>query len=612
MANRIKVAIASSIIVLRQQGWSFRRIARTLGIHRETVARHVREHEADSKPATNPPAGNGAGVDSKPANPPPGSPVEAGDAKAGNPGPQSRCAPFCDVIAAKLDQGLSAQRIWQDLVAEHGFEAGYTSVKRFVRRLGGNAPLPFRRMECPPGAEGQVDFGRGAPVETDGRRKFPHVLRLVLSHSRKGHSTAIRRQTTEGFIRSLEDAFWTMGGVPRTLVIDNLRAAVSKADWYDPDLNPKVRAFCRHYGTVILPAKPYTPRHKGKVEAGVKYVRNNALKGRVFKGLAEENAHLDQWERQVADHRIHGTTKKQVKQLFEEVEKPALLPLPAGRFPFFHEGQRSVHRDAHVEVDKAYYSVPPEYLGHTVWARWDAKMVRVFNARMEQIAVHVKRERGRFSTDAKHIASEKISGVERGAGYLLKRISLIGPRAARWAQAMLDQRGIEGVRVLQGLLSMTGKYTSREIDAGCDLALSHGAWRLNALRALIKSRARQQEIELVQSHPLIRPMADYGRWLKVSFSPAEALGRHSLGDSGSAKEGRKKNDSGNGEFIALKATSGEPEGKSPAPENGTLSAVRPPTTALGSLSSGALSSGSATPTLRSDGAPVNAHERTLP
>jgi len=404
MANRVKVAIASSIIVLRQQGWSFRKIAQTLGVHRETVSRHVRLAEAASKPATNPPPGNVRDVESKPADPP-----------AGNCGPPSRCEQFRDVIAGKLDEGLSAQRIWQDLVSEHGFGASYTSVKRFVRQLGGNSPLPFRRMECPPGAEGQVDFGRGAPIELNGRRKFPHVLRVVLSHSRKGHSTAVWRQTTEDFVRALEDAFWTMGGVPRTLVIDNLRAAVTKADWYDPELNPKIQEFCRHYGTVILPAKPHMPRHKGKVEAGVKYVRNNALKGRVFGSLAEENAHLDRWERQVADHRIHGTTKKQVRQLFEKAEKPALLPLPATRFPFFHEAQRSVHRDAHVEVDKAYYSVPPEYLGHRVWVRWDSRLVRIFNDRLEQIALHVKHEKGRFSTDPQHIASEKISGVERGA-----------------------------------------------------------------------------------------------------------------------------------------------------------------------------------------------------
>ena len=554
MANRVKVAIASSIVVLRQQGWSFRKIAQTLGIHRETVSRYVRLHEADSKPATNPPAGDVGDVDSKPANPPaPSAALRTG----GNCGPQSRCEPFREVIVGKLDEGLSAQRIWQDLVSEHGFEASYSSVKRFVHRLGRNSPLPFRRMECAPGAEGQVDFGRGAPVEADGRRKFPHVLRVVLSHSRKGHSTAVWRQTTEDFIRALEDAFWTMGGVPRTLVIDNLRAAVSKPDWYDPELNPKIQAFCRHYDTVILPAKPYMPRHKGKVEAGVKYVRNNALKGRVFGSLAEENAHLDQWERQVADHRIHGTTKKQVQQLFEEAEKPALLPLPPTRFPCFHEAQRSVHRDAHVEVDRAYYSVPPEYLGHRVWVRWDSRLVRIFNDRLEQIALHVKHEKGRFSTDPEHIASEKISGVERGAGWLLKRVSLVGPQTLRWAQAMLDHRGIQGVRVLQGLLAMTRKHPAADLERACESALSHGAYRLRALRQLMKRPSHQAEF--VQNHPLIRPMDAYARHIQVSFR-------------GQAN--------GNGEFIALETPGGEPQGKSPA-QSRALSAVRSPGPALG-------------------------------
>lgn len=577
MANRVEVAITSSIIVLRQQGWSFRKIAQTLGIHRETVSRYVRLHEAESKPATNPPPGNLRADESKPANLP-----------AGNSGPQSRCEPFRDVIVGKLDEGLSAQRIWQDLVSEHGFEASYTSVKRFVRRLGESSPLPFRRMECPPGAEGQVDFGRGAPVLLDGRRKFPHVLRLVLSHSRKGHSSAVWRQTTDDFIRALEDAFWAMGGVPRTLIIDNLRAAVKRPDWYDPELNPKVLAFCRHYGTVILPAKPYMPRHKGKVEAGVKYVRNNALKGRLFRSLAEQNAHLDRWERQVADHRIHGTTKKQVKELFEEAEKPALLPLPATRFPFFHEGQRSVHRDAHVEVDRAYYSVPPEYLGHRVWVRWDSRLVRIFNGRMEQLAVHVKHEKGRFSTDPRHIASEKISGVERGAGWLLKRVRLVGPQTFRWAQAVLEHRGIQGVRVLQGLLAMTRKHHADDLEHACERALSHGAYRLRALRQLMKRPSHQ--VELVQNHPLIRPMDAYARHIKVSF---------------------RQEANGNGEFIALGATGGKRREKGPE-RSRALPAVQPPTSALGSLSSGALSSEPAIHNLRDNDIPVNAPQRTLP
>jgi hypothetical protein len=197
---------------------------------------------------------------------------------------------------------------------------------------------------------------------------------VVLSHSRKGYSEVVWRQTTESFIRCLENSFRHFGGVPKTTVIDNLRAAVTRADWYDPDINPKVEEFCRHYGTVIMPTRPAMPRHKGKVEAGVKYGQNNAVKGRSFTSLAEQNVFLSDWERTVADTRIHGTTRQQVIKVFNEVERSKLLPLPSSLFPVFEEAPRSVHRDGYVEVQRAYYSVPPEYVGRQVWVRWESQI----------------------------------------------------------------------------------------------------------------------------------------------------------------------------------------------------------------------------------------------
>jgi transposase len=106
-------------------------------------------------------------------------------------------------------------------------------------------------------------------------------------------------------------------------VIDNLKPAVTRADWYDPDLNPKLRAFAAHYGVAVLPTKPRTPRHKGKVERGADYVQENALRGRSFTTLAAQNAHLADWEANVADCRIHGTTGRQVGLVFREAEQAA-------------------------------------------------------------------------------------------------------------------------------------------------------------------------------------------------------------------------------------------------------------------------------------------------
>jgi transposase len=517
MANQLKMAMVNAITTLKSRGWSMRRIARELGVDRGTVSRYV-ELE-DAKPASNAPTGS-EGISKPATNAPLG--FETGTDPPDNrpPGQVSRCAPFSTVIEDKLGVGLSAQRIYQDLITEHGYVGSYYSVRRFVKRLEGcDRPLPFRRMECAPGDEAQVDFGSGAPViDHYGNRRRSYVLRITLSNSRKGYSEAVFRQTTDNFIACLENAFRHFGGVPKTLIIDNLKAAVSNADWYDPDINPKIQSFCEYYGTVILPTKPYTPRHKGKIEKGIEYVKNNALKGKCFGSVAEQNNYLLQWEINVADKRIHGTTRKQVGKVFDEIEKPALLSLPAGRFPSFEEAKRSVHRDGHIEVRKAYYSVPPEYTGREVWARWDGHIVRVFNYQMEQIALHAQAEPGRFQTMSEHIHSKKISSVERGATWLLRRVELIGPSAEAWAKAMLTVRGIQGVRVLVGLASLVHKHPTDVIDRACQTALSHEAFRLRTIRALIKNGgSKQEEFAFIDEHPIIRDLSDYGAIVKAAL-----------------------------------------------------------------------------------------------
>ena len=473
MANQLGMAEQHSIITLWKQGWSHRRIARTLGIHRETVSRYVRLASERIEETHGPPTSTEAKPasrvgESKPAISITGS---AGGAVgwdrpkpaisiAGSSGRQSLCEPYRKVIEAYLEQGLTAQRIWQDLRDEHGFTDGYLSVQRFVRKLRSRTPLPFRRMECAAGEEAQVDFGTGAwVVPTDGKRKRPHLFRIVLSHSRKAYSEVVYRQTTEAFIRCLENAFCHFGGVPKTLVVDNLKAAVIKADWFDPDLNPKIQAFAEHYGTVVLPTKPRTPRHKGKVERQVGYAQSNALRGTTFASLQAQNIHLLDWETRVADTRIHGTTRKQVGKVFAEVERAALLPL-------------------------------------------------------------------RFRTNGEHIAPETEGdrrgspkgGVERGTVWLMNKAGLVGPHTTRWAESMLQARGIQGVRVLSGLLGLANRHAHTDIERACELAQTHGAYRLRVIRELIKRNGnRQEQFEFITEHPIIRNLSDYGDLVRNAF-----------------------------------------------------------------------------------------------
>ena len=502
--NQLKVHQQQTIIALHQRGWSNRRIARELGIHRGTVNQYLAS--TDAKPAISPP-GSADLTQPKAPIPPAGS----------SSGRKSLCEPFAPQIHTALEAGLSAQRIYQDLIQDHQFGGSYDAVKRFVRRLGLSTPLPFRRIETAPGQQAQVDFGQGAWIFSNHKRTRPHLFRIVLCFSRKGYSEAVRHQDTESFLRCLENSFRCFGGVPAELVIDNLRAAVHRADWFDPDLSPKVTEFCRHYGTVILPCRPAMPRHKGKVESEVKYAQNNALRGRSFESIAAQNQFLSDWETRVADTRIHGTTRQQVAARFA-LEKPHLLSLPSSLFPVFEEAPRTVHRDGHIELKKAYYSVPPEYVGRLVWVRWELRLVRIFNHRMEPIALHTRSEPGRFCTDPAHIHDHKRALIERGADWLLDRAGLIGPHTAAWAFAMMKNRGVAGLRVLQGLLSLAEAHPARALETACARALPLAAWHLRELKDLLAAPSPQPHFEFLDQHPLIRNLADYQAFLPDCFA----------------------------------------------------------------------------------------------
>ena len=206
-----------AIRVLALRGYSHRRIARELGLHRLTVRRYA---GGDSKCTTQVPTGTDGGSEgSKCTNVP-----------TGIGGRRSQCLAYKKQIEEMLVKGLDGMRIHQDLVCDYGFEGSYDSVRRFIRQLGSESPGRVWRMECGPGEEVQVDYGTMYVLEDEkGRPKKVHVLRVSLSHSRKSYSEAMVRQDSESFIRALENAFRYFGGTVAQICLDNLKAAVTKA-----------------------------------------------------------------------------------------------------------------------------------------------------------------------------------------------------------------------------------------------------------------------------------------------------------------------------------------------------------------------------------------------
>src|SRR5687767_3059051 len=245
MPNYLKMPKKSQVLALLELGWSYRRIETETGVRRETVSRYDRTRQPNaaktfpgsdlSPPADSPALQPGddpnaaktfAGSDADPAKPFAGS----------RPRPRFAAAVYRTAITEKLDAGLSLQRIWQDLVEEYGYGASYESVKRFVRTIA-----PKRRavgvFHCAPGAEGQIDFFRGAPTldAATGEWRRPWVFRLTLGHSRHGYEETVWDQKLETFLRLHERAFRDIGGVPAVVRHDNLKAAVVRACFYDPD-----------------------------------------------------------------------------------------------------------------------------------------------------------------------------------------------------------------------------------------------------------------------------------------------------------------------------------------------------------------------------------------
>lgn len=528
MSRILKVSEQLIIQSLAAKGFSLRRIARDLGVNRRTVARYA--GTVDSKCTTaagEVTAGSLESEGSKCTSAEeevtagsavvPESKCTTGRGKV-TAGSRSLCAPHASVIAGMVEQGLTAQRIWQDLRAGHGFGGSYQAVKRFVNRVKARAPQRVWRVESQPGEELQVDFLMGPMIsDANGKRRRTWILRAVLSSSRKGYSEAVFRQDTESFLRALENGLRHFGGSTLLLNLDNLKAGVLQADWTDPEFNPKFAAFCRHYGMTPMPCRPYHPQHKGKVERSVSFVKGSALKGRGFESLAALNEHLRHWEHTVADTRIHGTTRRQVGAMFEE-ERPQLQPLPNSLFPAYQEARRSVHRDGYVEVAKAYYEAPLEWVGRKVWVQWDGRRVAMLNDKQECLITHARLEPGKFTR------TRGVRGLDGGVAFHMhqwsRRAATLGAAASQWAASVLEKRGAEALRSVMGLCALGRHHRSAHIDAACAKALAAGAdtpLRLKDLRRLLRagsSAPSQTLMPFLDEHPVIRSLEHYGQFVR--------------------------------------------------------------------------------------------------
>jgi transposase len=514
------------VTALLALGWSFRRIERETGVRRETVSRYCRPADPNAAkvfageigvlaPTDGPEAGEEAssatGAGSKAAKVFPGSGSNPAKAFPGSRvPPRSSAARYRDVILEKLELGLSVQRVYQDLQEEYGYGHSYESVKRYVRKLA-RRRRAAGVMHSLPGEEAQIDFFQGAPTldAATGQWRRPWVFRMTLCHSRHGYEEAVWDQKLATFLRLHENAFRNLGGVVKVIRHDNLKAAVVRACLYDPDVNPVYEAFGKHWGFTALPTRPRNPAENGKEERSGGYVKSNGLKGRRFNSLDEKNKFLRHWNHTVARLRIHGTTRKQVFTHYEETDKKALQPLAAEPFAIFERGTRTVHPDAHVEVDGSFYPVSAHLLGIEVEVRWDARLIRVFHGDTP-VAVHARVRPGEFARAPGQRDQEPSSSQRAYVAKLLGTCARVGPALQEWAEAAYVERGIRALRLIQGALHLVRKHPKEAVLYAAKKAHTHHLYRYKDLRRLTEQAdSRPVQRSLLDVHEVIRPMNEY-------------------------------------------------------------------------------------------------------
>ena len=289
----------------------------------------------------------------------------------------------------------NADVVRQELLAEQGIAVSLRTVERAVAPLRRELAAEARatvRFETPPGKQMQVDFGEKRVV-IGGETVRVYLFVATLGHSRRLHVRAFRHERQACWFEGLESAFRAFGGVPEEVLLDNTRALVMHHDSLTREVrfNARLLAFARHWRFQPRACAPYRARTKGKDERGVGYVKANAIAGREFASWAAFEAHLEQWTREVADIRVHGTTGEPPIVRFQRDEADALQPL-AGRPPFQQTREliRRVQADCCVEIDGNAYSVPWRLVGEGVVVEISGGRLRILHAGRE-IAVHAER-----------------------------------------------------------------------------------------------------------------------------------------------------------------------------------------------------------------------------
>jgi transposase len=414
------------------------------------------------------------------------------------PAPQqvSSVEPWRDGILTMIKRGAGPRAIYDRLRLEHDdFTASPSAVKRFCRRHREEQGVRPEDVAIPVdtalGEVCQVDFGYLGKLydPAEGRLRKAWAFVAVLGHSRHMFARIVFDQKTTTWLELHVALFNELGGVPEVLVPDNLKAAVIRAAFAvdgTTTLNRSYRELARHYGFKIDPTPPRSPQKKGKVESGVKYVRRNFFQPRLPEDIHHARRELDLWLKEIAGERIHGSTGRRPREVFEEEEREALRPLPRVPYERVEWKQAKVHRDCHVVFEKRQYSAPWRLVGQEVWIQATGSTVTI-HADEVRVATHDRRGPGRRSTIDAHLPDHRSDYRHRSRTYWEARADRLGEVPGHYIREIFASDDVlSQLRTVQAVVRHLESFPLTRACAACERALHYGNFTYGGLKRILR------------------------------------------------------------------------------------------------------------------------------
>ena len=411
--------------------------------------------------------------------------------------PPSSLDGFREQIKELLSRGKQPQAIYDELRQKHSELVGKRSaLKRLCKRLKKESGIVPQQVHIPvetdPGDVAQVDFGY-VGLLYDPERGVPRkawVFVMVLGYSRKMFARIVFDQTVPTWLQLHMQAFAALGAVPKTLVPDNLKAAVIRAafgaDREALCIQKSYRELARHYGFVIDPTPPRSPQKKGKVESGVKYLKRNFILGSTFADVLDAQQRLGKWLDTVCNQRLHGTTGRRPQELFEQEEKAALLPLPQTPFSLVLWHQATVHPDNHFVFKRRPYSAPFSLIGQKVWVRADEHTVAVYHNDL-LVDTHDRKGKGPRSTKSAHLPAEREPYRHRSRDFWEQRAGLLGEPVRSYVAAVFDSdKEVSQLRAVQSIVTHLETFPPQRAQAACRRALHFGCFSYKGIKLILR------------------------------------------------------------------------------------------------------------------------------